>query len=135
MAGKNGDAPEGLRGLVTVIAAVVVLLGCAALMIYLVGRAGRADFETWSRYLYLFGAVQALVFTALGWLFGREVNLRAVRNAEARADRATATLEEVVATAARHEANGRALRAAVETRDDDQPSDLARLARALFPNR
>ncbi len=152
--GTNGGAADRLRGFAAVIVAIVLLLGFAALLIYLVGKAGTAADGTWSRYVYLFGAVEALVFTAVGWLFGREVNRQAVQSAEARADQATSRTEEATAKAAEQEAKGHALAAAIEARatgpgapgveersfggsaaDGGQLRDLAELARALFPGR
>lgn len=153
--GSEGGAAERFRGIAAVVVAVVLLLGFAALMIYLVGKAGTAADGTWSRYVYLFGATEALVFTAVGWLFGREVNRQAVQSAEARADQAIMKTEEATAKAAEQEAKGHALRAAVETRatglgttgveergfgggdpgGGERMRDLAELARALFPDR
>ena len=36
----------------------------------------------WSRYTYLLGGLEAVVFTAVGWLFGREVNRKQAEQAE-----------------------------------------------------
>lgn len=153
--GSEDGATERLRGIAAVIVAIALLLGFAGLVAYLIGKAGTAADGTWSRYVYLFGAVEALVFTAVGWLFGREVNRQAVQSAEARADLATDKAEEAATNAATQEAKGRALRAAVEARaagpdqpdaeeqgisgadqvDREQMRELAALARALFPDR
>ncbi|MCB0077619.1 MAG: hypothetical protein KDD73_09340 [Anaerolineales bacterium] len=47
----------------------------------------------WSRYIMLFGSVEAIVFTAVGFLFGQEVNRERAEGAEEKAqnqqDRAT----------------------------------------------
>src|SRR5690348_739690 len=107
---------ENLRGVVAVIVAVMLLLGFGALIWFLVSQAGSAAEGTWSRFVYLFGSAEALVFTAVGWLFGREVNRQAAQNAEARADQATTRAESATHEAAQQEAKGRALKAAVETR-------------------
>src|SRR5690348_4166956 len=72
---------ENLRGVVAVIVAVMLLLGFGALIWFLVSQAGSAAEGTWSRFVYLFGSAEALVFTAVGWLFGREVNRQAAQNA------------------------------------------------------
>ncbi|RSM43826.1 hypothetical protein DMA12_18335 [Amycolatopsis balhimycina DSM 5908] len=138
-----------------VVAAVLLLLGFAALVFFLVGKAESAGEGTWSRFVYLFGAAEALVFTAVGWLFGREVHRQAAQNAEVRADQATTRAESAINVAADQEAKGRALKAAVEARarllpgqsgveergigTDEPPADdvrqLAEFARTLFPNR
>ena len=36
----------------------------------------------WGRYTYLLGGLEAIVFTAVGWLFGREVNRKQAEQAE-----------------------------------------------------
>jgi hypothetical protein len=150
----SGGPADRVRGLAAVAVAVVLLLGFAALLLYLVGEASSATDATWSRYVYLFGALEALVFTAVGWLFGREVNRQAVQHAEKRAAQADSKAEDAVGRAAEQEANGRALRTAVEARAgelstsivedrgiggggarDDRISELVTLARALFPPR
>jgi len=46
------------------------------------------DANTWQRQLHVFTGVQAIVFTAVGWLFGREVNLSAAKTANAHANQA-----------------------------------------------
>jgi len=150
-ASRTDSAAERWRGIAAVIVAVALLLGFAALLAYLIGKAGTAADGAWSRYVYLFGAAEALVFTAVGWLFGREVNRQAVQSAEARADQAVARVEEATVNATEQEANGRALRAAVETRAGEsgveergiggaaggskEMRELAALAKALFPDR
>ncbi|GIF13433.1 hypothetical protein [Actinoplanes teichomyceticus] len=152
--GDDASADGGAdrwRGFAAVVVAVALLLGFAVLLIFLVGKAGTAADGAWSRYVYLFGAMEALVFTAIGWLFGREVNRQAVQSAEARAEQAAARTEEATVRAAEQRANGRALRAAVETRAAAAPGveergltgggagrelrELAALAKALFPDR
>jgi hypothetical protein len=156
--GVSGAAPdsfaERFRGVVAVVAAVLLLLSFAALVIFLVGKAGSATEGTWSRFVYLFGAAEALVFTAVGWLFGREVHRQAAQSAEARADQATTRAESATSVAADQEARGRALKAAVEARarllpveergigsgSADEPTaddvrQLAEFARILFPDR
>lgn len=40
------------------------------------------DEEIWGRYTYLLGGLEAIVFTAVGWLFGREVNRKQAEQAE-----------------------------------------------------
>jgi hypothetical protein len=72
------------------------------------------DEARWHRYVYVFSAYHALVFTAVGWIFGREVH-------RSTAERAITDAKEgrQEATAAKHEANqealnGRALAEAVK---------------------
>jgi len=65
----------------------------------------------WQRRVYLFGSVEAVVFTAVGWMFGREVHRTAVESAQQEAQQAK---EE--ASAARTEAKQRSDQAAVAER-------------------
>lgn len=104
-----------LRGVAAIIVAVLVLIGFAGFVAYLVANVN-ASAQSWTRYVYLFGAVQALLFTAFGWLFGREVNRQAVKSAEARADSAATRAEVANAAAADQKARGEALTAGIEVR-------------------
>jgi hypothetical protein len=45
------------------------------------------DPNVWQRRLHVFTGVQAIVFTAVGWLFGREINLSAAKTANTHANR------------------------------------------------
>jgi hypothetical protein len=62
--------------------AVVILLGFGALVVYMMKVAAQGSDPFWQRRIYVFSAVEALVFTAIGWLFGREVNRSAVVTAQ-----------------------------------------------------
>ncbi len=80
------------------VVAAAVLAGFAVLVAVMIWLA-RSDDGVWQRRVYVFGAVEAIVFTTLGWLFGQEVG-RAGLSA-ARADSTQARQE---AEAARTEA-------------------------------
>jgi hypothetical protein len=67
--------------------AVGLLVGFAALVVAMLLMAGGED-SLWQRRVFVFGAVEALVFTAVGWLFGREVNRSALASAQEDADTA-----------------------------------------------
>ncbi len=142
-----------LRGVAAVLVAVLVLIGFAAFVAYLVVNVNSSE-QSWTRFVYLFGAVEALVFTAIGWLFGREVNRQAVQSAEARADNAANRAEVTSGVAADQKARGEALRAAIEARTNRAATagtveergiggaggaasrdldELATFARTLFP--
>jgi hypothetical protein len=56
--------------------------------IFLVTNADTQDQTEWERWVYVFGAVQAIAFAAIGWVFGREVNRERAEKAEQRADEA-----------------------------------------------
>ncbi|MEH0986377.1 hypothetical protein [Micromonospora sp. CPCC 205556] len=66
---------------------LAMLVAFAALVVAMIWLA-RTDDAVWQRRVYIFGAVEAIVFTAVGWLFGREVNRSAVTTARADAEAA-----------------------------------------------
>ncbi len=61
---------------------VAVLLAFGSAAVYMLSVATDTDADVWQRRVYVFSGVQAIAFTAVGWLFGREVNSGA--RAEAR---------------------------------------------------
>lgn len=107
---------------------IFLLIGFAALVTAMMFMADGGD-VVWQRRVYVFSTVQALVFTAVGWLFGREVNRSAVESAQgdaavAKEDAVRARSEvqqetertaEAVARAAEAEAKAHALHAAVRS--------------------
>ncbi|PKA97242.1 hypothetical protein B0O79_0895 [Flavobacteriaceae bacterium MAR_2009_75] len=48
---------------------------------FLIGKVDSGD-PSWSRLIYLFSGVEAIVFAAVGFLFGKEVNRRRAEKAE-----------------------------------------------------
>ena len=62
--------------------AVGLLLAFAALDVVMLFMANTGNEIVWQRRVYLFGAVEAVVFTAVGWLFGREVSRSAAESAK-----------------------------------------------------
>jgi hypothetical protein len=96
--------------------AIGLLVAFTALVIYMLVTAdGAAD--TWERQVYVFGAVEAIVFTAVGWIFGREVHRANAANAR---EDATQAKQEAAAKGAQVEAlteeaaKGRTLAAAID---------------------
>ncbi len=65
--------PDKWRTNVPWIFAGIIILGYCWFIIYLVGETGE-DENKWTKLTYLFGSVEAIVFTAVGFIFGREVN-------------------------------------------------------------
>jgi hypothetical protein len=86
--------------------AVGLLVGFGVLVVVMMTMADGND-TAWQRRVYLFGAVQALVFTAIGWLFGREVH-----RSEAQTARRDAEAAQREAQGAREDARGNAAAAA-----------------------
>ncbi|AXO33200.1 hypothetical protein MicB006_0896 [Micromonospora sp. B006] len=87
---------------------VVMLVGFAALVVAMMALANGSD-AVWQRRVYVFGAVQAVVFTAIGWLFGREGSRSTV--AAARKDAEAAKQEAAAERATAHEEANRAAKA------------------------
>ncbi|WP_373516541.1 hypothetical protein [Pricia sp.] len=61
--------------------ASVVLVAYGFFLYFLIGKTDAKELD-WSRLIYLFSGVEAIVFAAAGFLFGREVNRKRAENAE-----------------------------------------------------
>ena len=59
------------------IIASALLIGFAVLVVAMLAWA-----QTWEQRIYVFGAVEAIVFTAVGWVFGREVHRQTAETAK-----------------------------------------------------
>lgn len=70
----------------------IVAVGLAgafvALAVFLVLNADTTNANEWDRWVYVFGTTEAVAFTAVGWLFGREVSRKRADTAEVRANTA-----------------------------------------------
>jgi hypothetical protein len=77
--GNNGVSPV----LLFIVAIVLILAYLVVLFILFRGADDEGASETvWGRYTFLLGGLEAIVFTAVGWLFGREVNRKQAEQAE-----------------------------------------------------
>jgi LPS sulfotransferase NodH len=106
---------ESLAAVVT----VVSLIGFTILAIYLLKRISSNDLA-WSRRVYVFSAVEAIAFAAVGWLFGKEVHReqaqaaeRRATDAESRADTANAETREQAQEMTVYQERARALKQAI----------------------
>jgi hypothetical protein len=86
----------------------IVVVAFLALFAYMVRAADSTKEVEWSRLVYLFGSAEAIAFSALGWLFGREVHRERAENAEKQAAEATAKAGEAKSQAASAQAKGEA---------------------------
>lgn len=77
---KNADSRDWL-GSIPYIIAVAALIAYGFFIHFLLGKVGDDEPE-WSRSIFLFSGVEAIVFAAAGFLFGREVNRKRAQNAE-----------------------------------------------------
>jgi len=115
----EGSGPTGTRYWLTwLLAACLIALFAASCWVLYQAANGAGMTETlWSRYVYIFGTLEAMVFTTVGWIFGREVHRTAVEGANQDAARARQEAERTrrQAAAAEDQAEkGRALAEAVK---------------------
>jgi hypothetical protein len=104
--------------------AVALVVAFVALAVAMLGLADGSD-QAWQRRVYVFGAVEAVVFTAVGWLFGREVH-----RAEAETAKSDAADAKREAETAREEAKRNATAAAEATRSAAEEHAQARTVAA-----
>lgn len=90
--GGKDDKPTWNKDPLAGIIAVILLAAFAGLILYFLKHLDMAE-PKWSRATYLFGSVEAIVFAAIGWLFGKEVHREQAQQAEERADRNQQTAE------------------------------------------
>jgi hypothetical protein len=124
----QADPSNAARWTWQFIVAVVLLVAFAALIAAMMLLANGGD-TVWQRRVYVFGAAQAIVFTAIGWLFGREVNRSTVESAKS--DAAQAKQE---AASARHEATEKTLEAAEAEKVAAEEKTKGRAVKALVRN-
>lgn len=79
---------------------VLILIGFAVGVGFMLCVAEGNNADVWQRRIYVFAGVQAIVFTAVGWLFGREVNTEALKAASAHVEAAQASADEAKAESA-----------------------------------
>lgn len=106
----------------------VALLAAAALLIvgigfgvFLVLNVGVED-SAWDRYILVFGAAEAVVFAAVGWLFGKEVHRQEAKDAKVAHGQAQAESTAASMEAAAQAERGRNLAAVVQSAAQSLPS-------------
>jgi 4-amino-4-deoxy-L-arabinose transferase-like glycosyltransferase len=124
----QADPSNAARWTWQFIVAVVLLVAFAALIAAMM-LVAKGDDTVWQRRVYVFGAAQAIVFTAIGWLFGREVNRSTAESAKS--DAAQAKQE---AASARHEATEKTLEAAEAEKVAAEEKTKGRAVKALVRN-
>jgi signal transduction histidine kinase len=115
--GKGSSGPAWLAPARFVVT-VLLLLAFAVFIVYLLAHTDATN-KSWNRYVYLLTGLEAIVFAAVGWLFGREVSRPVVEQAKeaGQAKEAAATEREKGASLAR----------AVMAHDAAQPQRESRL--------
>jgi hypothetical protein len=104
------------KDLLTYIIAFLSLLGFAWFIFYLVRRTPSAGEQEWIRAIYLLNGVEAIVFAAAGFLFGREVHRVRAEKAEQRVEKAETEATKAKDRAVAAETKGEALSAAIDTK-------------------
>lgn len=155
MSTNSGQDTGKLSRPLTVIA-IVILVGFALLLYHMYQIAPTKEDTLWNRSLALFGSVEAIAFTAAGYLFGKEVHREQAQKAEKRADEKTAEAGQARTAAAEAKAKGESLRRAIEAKQGSTShssmneslrgrtgetealvksdlNELATLAQSLFP--
>lgn len=98
------------------ILAVLILIGFTFVFYKMYVLAETEEAQWWERRMALYGTVEALAFTAAGYLFGKEVHREQAAKAERRADQKTAEVEAAKTQAAAANAKGHSLRHLIETK-------------------
>lgn len=83
---------DGLPLVLRWVTALIVLIVFTGLVLWMVLKAEGTDEGVWSRYLFLYIGIEAIAFTAVGWVFGREVNRERATAAEERTRQAEEAL-------------------------------------------
>ena len=76
---------------------VAVIAAFTGLSFYLIRAAATTDDPGWTRMLYIYGGLEAIVFAAAGYIFGREVHRERAEAAEAMAQDAARELRDTTA--------------------------------------
>jgi hypothetical protein len=71
---SSTDGRKWVFTALVVVGLVAAVTGFAVLLGLLASDAEAPASEVWQRRLYLFGTIEALAFTGVGWLSGREVH-------------------------------------------------------------
>jgi len=121
--------PETVKSIFALIVTVVALAGLAIFVVFLLGRVSATQAD-WDRYIYLLSGVEAVVFAAVGWLFGKEIHREQASKAESARDSAEGAKADAEARAAAEEAKGTALANAIIATSATQPQRQAALGRA-----
>lgn len=114
-----------------VVVAVVVTMLYVIFVVVLWEQVDDAE-AAWNRRLLLFGGLEAIVFAAIGWLFGKEVH-------RAEAEKSTQNAKEAGEARGKGEALADAIRSTTTSGDGDElavaqsGTSLRDLADRLFP--
>jgi len=123
-AGGKSDVPWGILLAISLVLIAVYLVGVIT-MFQLADDSGTSD-PIWERYTFLLAGFEAIVFTAVGWLFGREVNRKQAERAEQATDDAQKKAEEAASAKAKGEGLRQAILSTIPEANErgvDDPTD------------
>ncbi len=103
---------ETLKSVMTLLMAIGLIAAGGVLIAFMFQNVG-ADDDTWQRYTYLLSGVEAVVFAAVGWLFGKEVHREQAETATKERKESEEEKAAAVARAAGEEAKGQELARAI----------------------
>ncbi len=120
---QTAPKPERWREITSLVFAGIILIGFTILIVFMWQLTGDSIKETqWSRAVFLFAAVEAITFTAIGFVFGREVNRERAANAEATAKDAQQQAQDASQEGADAKAKAKALKDAIKAKAGKQAS-------------
>jgi hypothetical protein len=96
------------------IVAAALIMAFVVLTVFMLSWADGPD-EVWKNRVFVFSSVEAIVFTAVGWIFGREVHRSQAESARKDAEEAKGVASRKADEAAAERANGMRLAGAVES--------------------
>src|SRR5262245_34336337 len=103
---------DTLKSAVTLLVAVALLIAGGFLVAFLIQQVNVEE-PAWQRYTYIASGVEAVVFAAVGWLFGKEVHREQAEKAEEQREQSETEKTNAVAAAAGAQAKGQELARAV----------------------
>lgn len=115
----SSEPLQWIRAATALIVAIALVASFLVFVVMLNDVAETSNSEVWQRRVFLLTGLEAIVFTAVGWLFGREVNRQQV-------DRAQQQLTETEARA--HDAEVRAVEQGTRAADLAARGDAAKAA-------
>ena len=113
--------------------AILAVLGFAALIILIATLLSNAAMNAaqWERYTYLLAGVETITFTAIGWLFGKEVHREQAQQAELRANET----QDAMNTVAEENTRGRMVAKAVMAHAKDPNMEpLVEMVHIAYPD-
>jgi hypothetical protein len=108
------------------ITTTLLIAAFAAFVAFLLNEVAVSE-VTWGRYVYLLSGFEAIVFAAVGWMFGKEVHRERAEKAEEKGTQAVEKQVAAVTEAATEKQKGLGLAQAIVAHADEAPGRLAAL--------